>query len=109
MVATRLRVAREMAGLSQGQIARLLGLHRPTISEIEAGRRRVSAEELTQFAKRYRVTVTWLTGDDPETIDPAEDPRIQLAARELRKLRPADLDRVMRVLAALRSTDENSE
>ena len=36
-VAERLRLAREQAGLSQGQVARLLGKHRPTISEIEAG------------------------------------------------------------------------
>lgn len=50
-IAARLRVAREAAGLSQGQVAKLMGLHRPTISEIEAGRRRVTGEELVQFAK----------------------------------------------------------
>ena len=38
-IASRLRSAREMAGLSQGQVAKMLGMHRPTISEIEAGRR----------------------------------------------------------------------
>ena len=37
----RLRMARETAGLSQGQVAKRLKMHRPTISEIEAGRRRV--------------------------------------------------------------------
>ena len=45
-IAGRLRLARETAGLSQGQAAKRLGLHRPTVSEIEAGRRRVTAEEV---------------------------------------------------------------
>ena len=42
-LATRLKLAREMAGLTQAQVARQLGWHRPTVSEIEAGRRRVLA------------------------------------------------------------------
>ena len=37
-IAARIRAAREAAGLSQGQVARKLKMHRPTISEIEAGR-----------------------------------------------------------------------
>ena len=50
-LAYRLRIAREHAGLSQGQVAKLMDYHRPTISEIEAGRRKVSAQELTRFSK----------------------------------------------------------
>ena len=51
-IATRLREARKVAGLSQGQVAKLLAMHRPTISEIEAGNRRVSAEEVTKHQKQ---------------------------------------------------------
>lgn len=58
-LAERLRIAREQAGLSQGQTAKLLDLHRPTISEIEAGRRKVKAEELAQFGEAYGVSVAW--------------------------------------------------
>lgn len=101
-IGARLRVAREMAGLSQGQIARLMGLHRPSVSETEAGRRRVSAEELVQFGKSYGVSTEWLTGADPETVDP-KDARIQLAARELSKLKDKDLERMLQLLAALRA------
>jgi transcriptional regulator with XRE-family HTH domain len=98
-LAKRLRAAREQAGLSQGQVAKLLDLHRPTISEIEAGRRKVSAEELTEFAKTYGVSVTWLTrtSDDVDV-----DERVMLAARELSALKPDDLDKVVRFLATLR-------
>jgi transcriptional regulator with XRE-family HTH domain len=105
LVALRLREARKMAGLSQGQVAKLLGLHRPAISEIEAGNRRVSAEELTQFAEIYDVTVSWLLAETAEQLE-TNDPRLQLAARELSKLKPDDLDRLLRLLASMRTSDE---
>jgi transcriptional regulator with XRE-family HTH domain len=90
IVAARLREARKMAGLSQGQVAKLLGMHRPTVSEIEAGNPRLTAEELAQFAKAYDVSVSWLVGQAAEQLEP-DDPRLQLAARELTKLKPDDL------------------
>ena len=43
LIAERLKAARQLAGLSQGHVAKILGMHRPSISEIEAGNRRVSA------------------------------------------------------------------
>lgn len=107
-LAARIKEARMMAGLSQGQVARMLGLHRPSVSEIEAGNRRVTAEELTQMAEMFDVSVSWLVGAAPDTIAP-DDPRLQLAARELGKLKPADLDRLMTLLAAMRRPDEEEE
>jgi transcriptional regulator with XRE-family HTH domain len=101
-LAERLRLAREQAGLSQGQVAKLLNMHRPTISEIEAGRRRVTADEVVAFSRIYDVSVTWLSGsgDGEDNIDD----RVKLAARELAKLKPADLDKVLRLLSTMRST-----
>jgi len=101
--ATRLKAAREQAGLSQGQVARLLDIQRPTVSEIEAGRRKVSAEELTRFAEIFGVSVSWLAEETPEVADPAAE----LAARELSKLKQEDFDNVMKLLRTLRkSSDE---
>jgi len=99
-LARRLRTAREHAGLSQGQVAKLLGMHRPTVSEIEAGRRKVSSEELSDFARIYEVSITWLAGAEAEEGE--IDDRIRLAARDLMKLKPADLDKVLRLLATIR-------
>jgi hypothetical protein len=81
-----------------------MNLHRPTISEIEAGNRRISAEELSTLASMFEVTVAWLVGEATETVE-TDDPRIQLAARELKKLKPEDLDRLMRLLASMRSAE----
>ena len=81
--ATRLREARKVAGLSQGQVAKLLAMHRPTISEIEAGNRRVSAEELTKFAETYDVTCRGYWGSRPNSSEPMTHdcnlPRVNLA------------------------------
>lgn len=107
LVASRLREARKMAGLSQGQVAKLLDVHRPTISEIEAGNRRVSATELARFADTYDVTTSWLLGETADQLE-TDDPRLQLAARELSKLKPDDLDRLLRLLASMRSSDADT-
>jgi transcriptional regulator with XRE-family HTH domain len=102
LIAERLKEARKLAGLSQGHVAKMLGLHRPSVSEIEAGNRRVSADELARLAGIYDVNVAWLLGEAPDTLD-ARDPRLELAARELTKLKPDDLDRLLKLLAAMRS------
>jgi transcriptional regulator with XRE-family HTH domain len=101
-VAQRLRLAREQAGLSQGQVARMIGMHRPTVSEIEAGRRRVSAEELAALARMYEVSINWLAGSEPENKE--LDDRVTLAARELAKLKPKDLDKILRLLTTMRKS-----
>jgi transcriptional regulator with XRE-family HTH domain len=99
-LARRLRTAREHAGLSQGQVAKLLGLHRPTVTEIEAGRRKVSSEELSEFASVYEVSTSWLLGTEDEQGE--IDDRIRLAARDLTKLKREDLDKVLRLLSTIR-------
>ena len=104
-LAARLRLAREQAGLSQGQAAKLMKVHRPTISEIEAGRRRVQAGEVTEFAKHYHVSVGWLIGEEGATDD-LHEAKVRLAARELAKLKRDDLDRVMNLLASIRADEK---
>ena len=101
-IASRLRLARELAGLTQSQVAKRLGWHRPTVSEIEAGRRRVPAEELSVLAEIYGVQVPWIVGEDGGS-EPASD-RAKLAARELSKLKGEDLDRLLRLIQALKTT-----
>ena len=105
-IAERLKEARKLAGLSQGHVAKMLGLHRPSVSEMEAGNRRVSADELARLAEIYDVSVVWLLGEAPEALD-AQDPRLKLAARELSKLNPDELEHLLKLLAAMRS-DSNA-
>ena len=101
-IASRLKLAREMAGLTQGQVASQLGWHRPTVSEIEAGRRRVPAEELKTLSELYGVNVPWLMGEAEE--DGVSD-RAKLAARQLNKLSDEDLDRLLLLIRSLKSSN----
>lgn len=101
IIASRIRDARKMAGLSQAQVAKILGLQRPSISEMESGNRRVAAEEITKLAELYDVSSSWLLGEGVEKVD-ARDNKLQLAARELQKLKSDDLDRLLTLLASLK-------
>jgi transcriptional regulator with XRE-family HTH domain len=100
-LAERLRQAREAAGLSQAQAARLLGMHRPSLSYIEAEERKVSAGELKQFAELYKVSTQWLLGEATDT-----EQRIKLAARKLSGLKEKDLETVMRIVDSLRRSSK---
>nr|WP_299213865.1 helix-turn-helix transcriptional regulator [uncultured Allomuricauda sp.] len=96
-IAKRLKEARIQAGLSQEQAAKLLDIQRPTISEIEAGRRKVSAEEIIQFAEFYGVSSSWLLSGESES----QDVNFQFAARELEKLSEADIKKLVDILKIL--------
>jgi transcriptional regulator with XRE-family HTH domain len=96
-IGQRLRQAREAAGLSQGQVAKLMGLHRPAVTEIETEARKVTAGELSRFADLYHISIDWLAGKKPEAND-----KVKLAARKLQGLREADFETVMRIVDSFR-------
>ncbi|MBT2970508.1 MAG: helix-turn-helix domain-containing protein [Candidatus Thiodiazotropha sp. (ex Ctena orbiculata)] len=101
-IANRLRSAREMAGLSQGQAAKKLGFHRPTISEIEAGRRNVKSDELTQFAKLYGVEISWLT--EGKVSEDKIDKKILAAARNLSSMKDEDIEKLINTIKMIKSS-----
>ncbi len=90
-IAARLKQARTLSGLSQAQAADKLGILRPTISEIESGRRKVSADELLQFGELYKVDTAWLLHEEQ-----GED--FKFAARELGKLSKEDREKVLEII-----------
>ena len=98
-ITARLKVAREQAGLTQAQVARILGLHRPSVSEMEAGRRSIAADELATLAETYGVSVNWLLEGDAGTVNHI---RYEMAARRLSNMREEDIDQLMQLLASLK-------
>lgn len=97
-IGARVKEARKLAGLSQAQLARLMEMHRPSISEVEAGRRRLSADELSRLSGLLDVSVEWLVeGQEKRTQQ-----KLKLAARELGKLKPEELDKLLALLAKMR-------
>jgi transcriptional regulator with XRE-family HTH domain len=108
IIASRIREARKLAGLSQAQVAKMLGLSRPSISEAEAGNRNVSATELSRLAAIYDVSLSWLVGAGAEKLD-VHDDKLQLAARQINQLlaKPDDLNRLLSILASLREREDD--
>lgn len=101
-IAERLRSAREMAGLSQGQAAKKMEMHRPTISEIEAGRRNVKSDELSAFAQLYGVEISWLANGTLEQFK--IDKSILAAARELSSMSDRDINTLVNTIKMIKSS-----
>lgn len=84
----RLRQAREYLGLSQQEVSELLGVSRPAVTQMEAGRRKVSTLELREFARLYRRPYEWLVG---ETAEQTQDDYVtQALYRTTRELSDRD-------------------
>lgn len=107
-IALRLRSARKAAGLSQAEVANRLRVHRPTISEMEAGRRRVSADELAHLAEIYGAPIEWFTSGVHVEAEP-EDERLTLAIQLLKGLKDEDLDRVVAWLCRMHKPDDGED
>ena len=68
-LARRLRQAREEAGISQQDAADAIGVHRSSITQMEAGNRSVSTLELTRLATLYNRPITWFLSEaEPEDL-----------------------------------------
>ena len=61
---------RKRAGISQQRLAEMLGVSRTTITQIENGKRKVSADELARLSEIYNLSVDKLLSskEEPEVI-----------------------------------------
>ena len=67
----RLKESRESLHLTQDYVARVLGIPRTAIVQIENGNRRVSSDELAKFSRLYGVSADYIMGTQVknETIE----------------------------------------
>lgn len=63
-VASRLREAREVLGLTQEDVATALNIQRTSVHAFETGKRNVSVVEIRKLARLYKRSVGWLVGDE---------------------------------------------
>lgn len=93
-LAERLKQAREYVGLSQDEVAAVLGVSRPAVSNMEAGTRKVEATELNKLARLYRKSLEFLmTGFEPMPSGPEQ---LAFLARAVNGLSQQDIDEVAR-------------
>ncbi|MEQ8438043.1 MAG: helix-turn-helix transcriptional regulator [Ilumatobacter fluminis] len=94
----RLREARESLGLPQSTVADHLDIPRTAVSEIEAGRRKVTFLELKRLAALYRRPIAYFSGDTPG----AEDETTTALYRTTEELSSTDREQVLRFAQFLR-------
>jgi transcriptional regulator with XRE-family HTH domain len=77
----------------------MLGCQRPTVTEMEAGRRKVSVQELVTLAEAYGVSVEWLAKGADKADGQSEIAKI--AARKLESMRSEELRQVVELLSLI--------
>lgn len=89
----RLKEARKYLKLSQEFVARQMCLSRPTISAIESGQRKVTAEELAKFSKLYGVST-----DELMYGKVSENVQVEMFARAFSELSDTDRREIMNLI-----------
>ena len=102
LLGKRLREAREALGLSQTAVADHLKIPRPSVSEIESGRRRVTFLELKELASLYRRPLSFFSGENSGIPD---DEASQALFRATSELSEADQKQVLRFAQFLREAE----
>jgi transcriptional regulator with XRE-family HTH domain len=82
-VGQRLRNARETLGLTQEDVAGVLGIQRTSVIALEAGKRSVRALELRRLARLYRRSVSWIIGEEPDAELAGDNGALYRATTEL--------------------------
>lgn len=104
-IAARLKAARKRLGFTQAEVAAQLGVHRPTISEIEAGRRAVTGEELFRLARIYATSMSSLLGE----LAPDAEQALHVLVRADDGLEPAARAAAQRFVERCRAERELEE
>jgi transcriptional regulator with XRE-family HTH domain len=100
VLGSRLREAREYIGLKQEEVGRHLGIPRTAVSEMESGKRGVSALELKKLARLYQRPVAWFTGEEEAAPLPAD---VAFLARTVSGLSDNDRAELQRFAEFLRA------
>lgn len=96
-LAGRVKAERAYVGLSQAQVAEVLGVPRAAVSAVETGRRRVSSLELKKLADLFGTTGDRLLGREVE-----EDATVTALFRTTKALTETDRQQVLRFAEFLR-------
>ncbi|WP_329070336.1 helix-turn-helix transcriptional regulator [Amycolatopsis sp. NBC_01480] len=100
VVGKQLRIGRETLGLTQDDVAGVLGIPRTSVVAMEGGRRNVTALELRRLARLYRRSVQWLLGEEEAAAE--VDSALYRATSELSE---GDKEQVLRFAQFLATTD----
>lgn len=78
IIASRLKEAREAAGLSQAELAERVGMKQTGIGSIESGES-ARPRKLLEIARAVNRTAQWLLGEDGDEIQPSAFPKADVS------------------------------
>lgn len=108
MNSNRFREAREMAGLSAGQAAKYLNFALSDLLKIETGEIKVSDDQMQKLASFYEVDLDWLKDDNLDS-NVTYLGNLQIAPRELEKIKPEELPKLLQILSAIKNRRKINE
>ncbi len=69
LIVSRIKAARESRGLTQREVAEMIGTHRPTLSLLERGGQALTVEMLLKLANVLDYSPGYLLAVDCDTVD----------------------------------------
>lgn len=100
-IGERLARLRKEHGITQGQMAELLGVSQPIVSDYERGELRLHGELLVDLARILRVTTDEILGLQPsKKTELPKDRRILRRLQDIDKLSKRDREALVRTLDA---------
>jgi transcriptional regulator with XRE-family HTH domain len=75
-IGTTLRRGRESLGLTQGELAQLVGLSRTSLTNIELGRQRILVDQLAELANALHIPFSSLIPERSSEVVSEEEPEL---------------------------------
>lgn len=103
--ASQLKSMRMRKGKSLQELADEIGISKPHLWDLESGRaKNPTREVLEKISGFFRVPISTLLGEGEEGLNDSDDQRLRVMFRELRDLKPGDLELMEAMLQKLRET-----
>ncbi|MFA6925359.1 MAG: helix-turn-helix transcriptional regulator [Bacteroidales bacterium] len=99
-IGENIKILREEKGLTQQQIAELIGMHRSNYSKIESGQRELSVNSLNKIAKHFGITLDVLVnmeGRVPKEVT-IEDKAATEQMRLIQELEPEEKKMIFKMI-----------
>lgn len=103
-IGARLRQLRRTRGMNQGELAKLLGTHQTSISQIESGARGLSLHQAVKLSKALGVSIDELLGQGKASRSSqkvSSNGRVLRRLRRIEQLPQAERRFVLKIIEAL--------
>lgn len=95
----RVRTLREQRGLSQGQLAALVGTHPQSLSQAERGVRSLTLQQVIKLSRALKVSTDEILGESKGSAATVEgDRRLLRRVRRIQELPPAQREALLDML-----------